>query len=98
MLPVEVKGQWHKDLWHAADTQLDRLYSYDWRAERKGIYLVFWFGPDVPKNKKLKSQTSGAKPPTSAEGLRAALIENSDVAKKGNVEVFVMDLTRPQTL
>src|SRR5690606_31431129 len=24
-LPIEVKGQWHRDLWHAADTQLDRL-------------------------------------------------------------------------
>lgn len=98
MLPIEVKGQWHKDLWHAADTQLDRLYSNDWRAERKGIYLVFWFGPDVPKNKKLKSPTGGAKPPISAEGLRIALVENSDAVKKGNLEVFVIDITRLQTL
>ncbi|WBU58687.1 NACHT domain-containing protein [Paracoccus sediminicola] len=95
MLPIEVKGQWHKDLWHAADTQLDRLYSNDWRAERKGIYLVFWFGPEVPQNKKPKSPTGGAKPPASAEELRLALIENSVVAKKGDVEVFVMDVTRP---
>ena len=94
MLPIEVKGQWHKHLWHAADSQLDRLYGNDWRAERKGIYLVFWFGPHVPTNKKLKQQTRGAKPPTSAEELRTALIENSDVAKRGNVEIFVMDLTR----
>jgi len=94
MLPIEVKGQWHKDLWHAADTQLDRLYSNDWRAERKGIYLVFWFGPNVRNGKKLKLPTGGAKPPTSAEALRAALIENSDVAKKGNVEIIVIDLVR----
>lgn len=96
MLPIEVKGQWHKDLWHAADTQLDRLYSNDWRAERKGIYLVFWFGPDVPQNKKLKLSKSGLKPPASAKELRTALIENSDVAKKGNVEIFVIDLVRPR--
>ena len=30
-LPVEVKRQWHADLWHAADTQLDRLYGTDHR-------------------------------------------------------------------
>lgn len=95
MLPIEIKGQWHKDLWDAADTQLDRLYSNDWRAERKGIYIVFWFGPDVPKNKKLRSLTGSTTPPTSAEELRTSLIENSVVAKKGNVEVFVMDMTRP---
>lgn len=29
-VPVEIKGQWHKDLWHAADTQLDRLYASDY--------------------------------------------------------------------
>jgi hypothetical protein len=95
MLPIEVKGQWHKDLWHAADSQLDRLYSNDWRAERKGIYLVFWFGPEVPQSKKLKSPTGGAKSPTSADELRIALIENSHVAKKGDVEVLVIDVTRP---
>jgi hypothetical protein len=95
MLPIEVKGQWHKDLWHAADTQLDRLYSNDWRAERKGIYLVFWFGPDVPQNKKLKTPTGDVKLPKSAEELRTALIEKSDMAKKGNVEIFVMNLARP---
>jgi len=98
MLPIEVKGQWHKHLWHAADTQLDRFYSNDWRSHGKGIYLVFWFGHDVPKNKSLKSQTSGVTLPTSAEELRTALIQNSGVAKKGNVEIFVMDLTRRSAL
>jgi cytidylate kinase len=95
MLPIEVKGQWHKDLWHAADTQLDRLYSNDWRAERKGIYLVFWFGEDVPKNKKLKSPGKGANRPNTADELRLALIENSVVAKQGGIEVVVLDLVRP---
>ncbi len=38
MVPVEIKGQWHKEIWNAADTQLDKLYSADWRADRRGIY------------------------------------------------------------
>ncbi|MHA6267197.1 NACHT domain-containing protein [Aliiroseovarius sp. CAU 1755] len=95
MLPIEIKGQWHKDLWHAADTQLDRLYSNDWRAERKGIYLVFWFGPNVPKNKKLKSRGKGSKRPTTAEELRLELVEHSEVAKQGRIEIVVLDMVRP---
>jgi hypothetical protein len=90
-----IKGQWHKDLWHAADTQLDRLYSNDWRADRKGIYLVFWFGPKVHKNKKLKSLGKGIKLPATASELRTALIEKSEVAKQGSIEVVVLDLARP---
>ena len=92
MLPIEVKGQWHRELWHAADAQLSRLYSNDWRAERKGIYLVFWFGGDVPKNKRLKLLNEAEKQPTTAGELRIALIENSAEARQGNIEVFVMDM------
>jgi len=95
MLPIEIKGQWHKDLWIAADKQLDMLYSNDWRAERKGIYLVFWFGENVPKNKKLKSPGKGRKLPTTADELRLELIENSLVAKQGGIEIIVLDLVRP---
>jgi hypothetical protein len=95
MLPIEIKGQWHKDLWNAADKQLDRLYSNDWRAEHKGIYLVFWFGENVPKNKKLKPPGKGTNRPTTADELRVALIENSVVAKQGGIEVIVLDLVRP---
>ena len=95
MLPIEIKGQWHKDLWHAADTQLDKLYSNDWRAHSKGIYLVVWFGDNVPKNKKLQSPGKGRIRPTTADGLRLALIENSVVAKQGGIEVVVLDLVRP---
>ncbi|SDG37920.1 NACHT domain-containing protein [Sulfitobacter delicatus] len=95
MLPIEIKGQWHKDLWGAADTQLDRLYSADWRAERRGIYLVLWFGARVPKNKKLKGPKRGLDTPSSASELQDALIQNSECAKQGNIEVIVVDLVRP---
>lgn len=95
MLPIEIKGQWRNELWTAADAQLDRLYSSDWRTGRKGIYLVIWFGTDVPKQKKLRSPKKGANLPTSADELRLALIENSDIAKTGSIEIFVLDLARP---
>lgn len=95
MLPIEVKGQWHKDLWHAADTQLDRLYSNDWRADHKGIYLVFWFGEDVADNKKLKPPEKGTARPSTADELRKTLIEKSKAAARGHIEIVVLDLVRP---
>lgn len=93
-MPIEVKGQWHSDLWRAADTQLDRLYSSDWRAERRGIYLVLWFGDATASKKKLKGLGDGSPLPKTPAELRMALIERSKAAKEGRVEVFVLDLAR----
>ena len=95
MLPIEIKGQWNKELWQAADTQLGRHYTSDWRAGHKGIYLVLWFGDVVPKNKRPRNTRGQRKRPTTANELRLALIENSAIAKQGNIEVFVMDMVRP---
>ena len=91
-LPVEVKGQWHRDLWHAADTQLDRLYTPDWQADRRGIYLVLWFG-DVEQSLYLPK---GKVPPVSAEALRDALVEMSPAAQRGDVVIVVLDLARDE--
>ncbi|NIY87607.1 NACHT domain-containing protein [Vibrio campbellii] len=91
-LPIEVKGQWHKDLWHAADTQLDRLYTQDWRAENRGIYLVLWFGDNQPKNKILQTPGRGITKPKTAEELQEMLKVKSQATQQGRVEIFVLDL------
>lgn len=92
-LPVEIKGQWHKALWTAADAQLDRLYASDYAAERLGIYLVLWFGIGSPKP--LRSPGKGKAAPTTPDELRLALVDGSVAAKSGRVEVVVLDLERP---
>ncbi len=84
-LPIEVKGQWHDELWIAADMQLDRYYAPDWRAERRGIYLVLWFGPSVPENKRLKSPPKGQRKPQTVEELRDALAKGSVAALDGRL-------------
>lgn len=94
-LPIEIKGQWHNQLWTAADSQLDRLYAIDWRAERRGIYLVLWFGNDVTPNKRLASPGRGKSCPRTPDDLLAALISGSNAAREGRVSVVVLDLTRP---
>lgn len=92
MVPIEVKGQWHKDLWKAADQQLDKLYSNDWRADN-GIYLVLWFGQDC--GKPIAKPPENAARPTTAEELLAALVEASSSARSGRTEIVVLDFTRP---
>ncbi len=93
-MPIEIKGQWHRDLWHAADTQLDALYTQDWRAEDCGIYLVLWFGAQGQKNKKLKSPGRGVRRPGTPNRLREMLASTSRAAVDGRISVFVLDLTR----
>lgn len=95
-LPVEIKGQWNSDLWHAVDSQLNRLYSQDWQAEQRGIYLVLWFGKQANRNKKLKGLGRGVPLPESPEELRSMLVEKSVAVRDGKIEIFVMDIARPK--
>jgi hypothetical protein len=93
MLPIEVKGQWHPELWTAAETQLVRLYTSDWRAEQRGIYLVLWFGRSVVKSKQPKAPPRGIKRPETADELASSLRATLSVGLRDRVEFIVLDLT-----
>jgi hypothetical protein len=93
-MPIEVKGQWHSELWVGADKQLDSLYTCDWRAEGHGIYLVLWFGDQKAQNKRLRSPSKGTKSPKTADELREMLTAGSRSAREGRVDVVVLDLVR----
>lgn len=95
-MPIEIKGQWHRHLWTAADMQLDEFYAADWRADKLGIYLVFWFGSHVPDNKCLTSPGRRVKLPETPEELKEMLGARSLAAQDGRVVVFVLDLSRPE--
>lgn len=97
MLPIEIKGQWHKTVWTAAATQLDRLYAADWRANRRGIYIVLWFGQNVDPGKRPKVPPRGVNRPATADDLAARLREALPVALSGQIEIVVLDLTDPGT-
>jgi hypothetical protein len=92
MIPIEIKGQWHRDLWTAADRQLDLLYTNDHRAER-GIYLVLWFGPGTTKP--LKAPPDGVTSPHNADDLRDAMVSLSASTGDGRTKILVLDITRP---
>ncbi len=93
-LPIEVKGQWHKEVWAAADQQLDQLYASDWRAEGYGIYLVLWFGEQTSSNKAIASPGRGIERPVSPEQMKEMLIEGSQAAQEGRIAIVVLDLDR----
>lgn len=95
-LPIEIKGQWHREVWTAADNQLNRLYASDWRAQGFGIYLVLWFGSQ-PGGKVLQSVGKGVSPPQTPAEMKEMLIARSAAAQAGNVSIFVMDITIPDS-
>jgi hypothetical protein len=93
-LPLEVKGQWHADVWDAASGQLDLQYLIDWRSEQRGIYCVLWFG-NLPSatNRRLKAHPDGVTAPATADAMQALLIERIPESRRPLIEVIVLDLS-----
>ncbi|WP_159069691.1 NACHT domain-containing protein [Achromobacter xylosoxidans] len=93
-LPIEVKGQWHPEVWDAATDQLSVQYLIDWRSEGRGIYCVLWFGEvSSSTGRRLKSHPGGLPAPASAEEMRTMLIERIPEARRKLIEVVVLDLS-----
>ena len=93
-LPVEVKGQWHEDVWDAAVGQLDVRYLVDWRSEQRGIYCVLWFG-NVPSasGRRLKVHPDGLRAPVNSEEMRTMLVARIPEARRAMINVVVFDFT-----
>jgi hypothetical protein len=94
-VPLEAKGQWHKEVWTAAASQLDR-YSIHHQAASKGIYVVFWFGPGAPPGKRIKGHPEGVPTPRTAVEMKAGLERLLPSYRRGDVAIIVLDLTRPK--
>ena len=93
-LPVEIKGQWHRDVWNAACDQLDANYARDWQAEGRGAYIVLWFG-DIA-GKRLPRHPDGLKPPDTPKALGGMLVDRLPEERRFWIDVFVLDVTRPE--
>lgn len=92
-LPIEIKGQWHKDVWDASQTQLEDQYGRDWRADGRGIYLVLWFGQTAGKN--LTAPPDGLTPPRTPHELREMLVGRLKTPERGLIDVVVLDVSKP---
>jgi len=94
LVPLEAKGQWHTDVWDAAERQLVRYYSIHHQAAQKGIYLVFWFGNEKTGKKGLKRPPKGVAIPSTAQELQAVLTARLPIALRSDIAVIVLDVTK----
>lgn len=93
-IPIEVKGQWHPDLWKAAVAQLGEQQAVDHLAEGWGVYLVLWFG--LQGSKKLQKPPKDVAVPQTAAELESALSEALKISGgHDRLRVMVLDLSRP---
>ena len=95
-LPVEIKGQWHREVWNAACDQLDANYAGDWRADGRGVYIVLWFGDAVRKDKRLRPHPEGLKRPETPEAFRRMLVDRLPEERRFRIDVFVVDVSKPE--
>ncbi|MDD5114093.1 MAG: hypothetical protein PHC94_08745 [Methylobacter sp.] len=93
-LPIEVKQNYHKNLWTACENQLDRLYTRDPQAQGYGIYLVFWFGDKRPRS--MPKPPNSLPKPNTAQELENALRSLIKADNQNRLAVVVIDVTRPE--
>tara|TARA_R100001039_G_C1853266_1_gene114462 strand:- start:4526 stop:6301 length:1776 start_codon:yes stop_codon:yes gene_type:complete len=88
LLVIEVKGQWHKELYTAASTQLHERYSVHPDAEHQGIYLVLWFGPHEKVAGRAKHSIQNA------NELKSSIEKTLSDELRRLIDVFVLDVSK----
>ncbi|WP_333568537.1 NACHT domain-containing protein [Sphingorhabdus sp.] len=91
-LPVEIKGQWHKEVWNAPMEQLAALYARDWHAEGRGVYIVMWFGS--VSGKQLPRHPDGLDAPKTSQELQLMLVDRLPEAQRSLIDIYVVDVSR----
>ena len=92
-LPVEIKGQWERNVWDAVNDQLDAKYTVDWQADGLGVYIVLWFG-NIP-GKNLPKHPDGLPLPETPGELEGMLRDRLPEARRSSIDIFVIDLSPP---
>ena len=89
-LPIEIKGEWHSELWTAMGEQLLARYTLDKNSGGFGIYLILWFGGSLQPTPKDKG-----KYPTSAGELEERLRVMIPAQAQKQIYVRVFDVSWP---
>lgn len=85
-LPIEVKGDWHRELWTAPEIQLAQKYSTNPQCKNTGIYLVLWTG-----EKTIKTPIGEIMP--NPQALQEALQTKANQLPNFNIRVKVLDIS-----
>lgn len=90
-IPIEIKRDYHRDVWTALNGQLDKLYTKNPDAAGYGIYLVFWFGSARPNA--LPRLTKIMPQPKNASAMENMLNETVPVEKRDRLSAIVIDVS-----
>ncbi len=88
-LPVEIKRDFHTDLWQAIHEQLIPLYTIAPETGGRGLFLVIWFNYS-----KLPAHPQGLLPPKSAKQLANMLQDTLTQDEQKLIDVFVLDVSK----
>ena len=92
VVPIEIKRDFHANVWKAWKTQLIAQYTQHPDAQGYGIYLIFWFGtgktPPPPSGKK----------PTTANEMKIALLNMMTEEEKRLIGLCVIDCSISEAL
>ncbi|HAT51342.1 MAG: hypothetical protein HQL07_16860 [Nitrospirae bacterium] len=91
-VPIEIKQDYHTNLWDAAENQLIAKYVGDPGTEGYGIYLVFWYGKHG-KGLKKPPPGSGISLPINCQELKDALQKVIPHDYCNSVIVMVLDVS-----
>lgn len=90
-IPIEIKRDYHRDVWTALNGQLDKLYTKNPDAAGHGIYLVFWFGSARPNS--LPHLAKNTSQPENASVMENMLNETVPVDKRDRLSAIVIDVS-----
>lgn len=89
-IPIEIKRDYHRDVWSALNEQLDQLYTTNPDAAGYGIYLVFWFGASRPNAIPRPAKDT---PPVNATTMEDILNEAVPMVKRDRLSAIVIDVS-----
>jgi hypothetical protein len=89
VIPIEIKGEWHRELWTAMQTQISQ-YTKPKETDGFAIYLVLWVG-----GKEQPSPRDGGNKPQTASKLESRLSSYLPKADQQRIAVRVIDISRP---
>lgn len=90
---VELKRDFHQEVWTAAQDQLERFYTQDPEARGYGIYGVFWFGSR--RRRVIPNPPKGIARPRTADQMQNQLAALVPFDRREHIEIIVLDVTAP---
>lgn len=90
-LVMELKRDYHSDVWVAIEEQLERLYTRDPDAQGYGIYVVLWFG--AKRTSEIAAPPKPYTRPVSANEMLSLLKSLIPDGKRRKIGVVVLDVS-----